>query len=77
MNPKNFYKATKNKAYTVLESYPLISEYGMVYIFKDIEEKYYVGIDGQPDRGSPYFDYWEIEADFYATFLNPTLENLQ
>ena len=77
MTDNNFYKATGKKAYTTLESHPLISEYGMVYIFKEIEEDYYVAVEGQPDRGAPYFDYWKIKADLYAAFLNPTIDNLQ
>lgn len=77
MSEEDFKNATSGKDYKILESYDLTYDYGTVSIFKDSAGQYYVGLEVDPDRGTPYFEYWKISEESYKAYKNPTIESLR
>ena len=77
MSRESYKMVSGGKNYQVLEFHNLINDYGLLSIIKDSQGKFYVIQEGQPDRGSPYMNYWEISEEDYLSYQTPTLDTLK
>lgn len=73
MLKENIKKATEGENYEILEIYNLTYVYGEIAIFVDVLGQFYIGMEGEYDRGGAFFEYWSIKREDYEAFKKPNL----